>query len=330
MYESEMSFIIHIIKIVKIIVDLDGSELAFVDDVPIAEGANVEPFGETDFVCTLFAKDVQLSLEMFFVKGCCRGRFVAGAVMLGKDDDRLEDSRFLGQSGWSEDGTVTWDIAPAENSQAERVGDLFKYRLRVGPFLVFPMEEYVADGILTGRREPEALVEFKFSLEEFVGDGCHHPCAIAITGIRTHGAPMGHVAQQTAGWRAQLVSSEEKEGDTIGDNLVADLAFDVTEERVSLQLRGEEKAGRCLPHKADAAGILFKLRIIEPLLDGDGSCPGGVLHWYTLLELRREDLINLVDHNQVGGPIEGGRSSSAGGKVSGRYGDGGGRRTGRL
>jgi hypothetical protein len=86
---------------------------------------------------------------------------------------------------------------------------------------------------------------------------------------------------------------------------MADLAFDVTEEKVSGGLGGEEKAGWRIPDEADAAGIFFKLRIIEPLLDGDGSCPGGVLHWFILLGLRREDLISLVDHNQVGGPIGG-------------------------
>jgi hypothetical protein len=209
MYESEMSFIIHIIKIVEVIVDLDGSELAFIDDVLIAEGANVEPFGKTNFVGGLLAKDVQLSLEIFFVKGCGRGRFIAGAVMLGEDDDGLEDGGFFAQGGGSEDGTITWDIAPSEHSQTEMVGDVFKCPLGIGSLLVLPMEEYVADGILTAGRELETLVEFKFSLEESVGDGCHHPCAIAITGIRTDGTPMGHVAQQTAGCRTQLASSEE-------------------------------------------------------------------------------------------------------------------------
>jgi hypothetical protein len=209
MYESKMSFIIHIVKVVEVIVDLDGSELAFVDDVLVAEGANVEPFGKTDFVRALLAKDVQLSLEIFFVKGCGRGRFIACAVVLGKDDDGLEDGGFLAQSGGSEDGTVTGDIAPAEHSQTEMVGDLFKCPLGIGSLLVLPMEEYVADSILTAGRELEALIEFKFPLEESVGDGCHHPCAIAITGIRTDGTPMGHVAQQTAGCRTQLASSEE-------------------------------------------------------------------------------------------------------------------------
>jgi len=58
-----------------------------------------------------------------------------------------------------------------------------------------------------------------------------------------------------------------------------------------------------LPDKADAAGILFKLWIIEPLLDRDGSCPGRVLHWFNLRGLRGEDPISLVAHNQVDGPI---------------------------
>jgi hypothetical protein len=206
MYESKMSFIIHIIKVVEVIVDLDGSELTLVDDVLVAEGANVEPLGKTNFVRALLAKDVQLSLEIFFVKGCGRGRFIAGAEMLGEDDDRLENGGFLAQGGGSEDGTITWDIAPSEHSQTEMVGDLFKCSLGIGSLLVLPMEEYVADGILTAGRKLEALVEFKFPLEESVGDGCHHPCAIAITGIRTDGTTMGHVAQQTASCRTQLVS----------------------------------------------------------------------------------------------------------------------------
>lgn len=58
MYESEMSFVIHIIKVVEVIVDLDGGELAFVDDVLVAEGADVEPFMEADFMGALLAKDI--------------------------------------------------------------------------------------------------------------------------------------------------------------------------------------------------------------------------------------------------------------------------------
>jgi len=58
-----------------------------------------------------------------------------------------------------------------------------------------------------------------------------------------------------------------------------------------------------LPDKADATGILFKLWIVEPLFDRDGSCPGRVLHWFILGGLRCEDLISLVVHNQVGGTM---------------------------
>jgi len=61
--------------------------------------------------------------------------------------------------------------------------------------------------------------------------------------------------------------------------------------------------GEMLPDKANATGILFKLWIIEPLLDRDGFCPGRVLHWFILGGLRCEDLISLVAHNQVGGAM---------------------------
>ena len=90
---------------------------------------------------------------------------------------------------------------------------------------------------------------------------------------------------------------------------MTDCAFDVTAKE--LVRHGEEIAGgrrvgmrgEMLPDKANATGILFKLWIIEPLLDRDGFCPGRVLHWFILGGLRCEDLISLVVHNQVGGTM---------------------------
>ena len=209
MDEGEMSFVVDIIKVVEVVVDLDRRKLAFVNDVLVAERADVEPIMEADFMGAPLAEDVQLSLESLFVKVCRRSRFIAGAIMLCIDNDRLTDDWLLGKSRRPENGAVTRDVTPSEHPQTKGRGDLLKGRLRFDPDFFFDVKEYVAYGVLARRREFEALVEFEFSLEESVGDGCHDPCAIAVSGIRSNGTPMSHVAQECAGWWTQLAASEK-------------------------------------------------------------------------------------------------------------------------
>jgi len=199
MDEGEMSFVVDIIKVVEVVVDLDRGKLALVNNVLVAERANVEPIMEADFMGTPFAKDIQLSFEPLFVKVRSGSRFVAGAVMLGIDNDRLSDDWLLGKSRWSENSAVTRDVAPSKHPQPEGLGDLLEGRLRLDSAFFFNVKEYVADGVLAGRREFETLVEFEFSLEEFVGDGCHDPCAIAVSSIGSNSTSMRHIAYETAG-----------------------------------------------------------------------------------------------------------------------------------
>ena len=135
-----------------------------------------------------------MSLEPLFVKVPSGSRFIAGVVMLGIDNDRLSDDWLLGKSRWSENSAVTRDVAPSKHPQTEGLGDLLEGRLRLDSDFFFNVKEYVADGVLAGRREFETIVEFEFSLEESVGDGCHDPCAIAVSGIGSNSTAMRHIA----------------------------------------------------------------------------------------------------------------------------------------
>ena len=58
MDKGEMSFVVDIIKVVEVVVYLHRGKLALVNNVLVAERADVEPIMEADFMGAPFAKDI--------------------------------------------------------------------------------------------------------------------------------------------------------------------------------------------------------------------------------------------------------------------------------
>jgi len=78
----------------------------------------------------------------------------------------LKDSRFLAARGRTEDGAVSGDFSPAEDTQTKVAGKLCEGRLLflqqdrvVGP------EEDVSDGVLAGLRKDAADVSLSLPFE---------------------------------------------------------------------------------------------------------------------------------------------------------------------
>src|SRR5438046_4781234 len=143
-----MRLIVDIIEVVKVVVDLDRSQLSFIDNVLVAQRADIEPPLEPNFMRTLFAEDIELPFKMFFVEIARTFGMIAGTVGGFENHDRLKDTRFLGKGGRSKNVAVTRDFAPTEDSQTKLFGDRFKYRLAFCSDLGVGAEEDIANSVL--------------------------------------------------------------------------------------------------------------------------------------------------------------------------------------
>lgn len=161
---------------------------------------------------------------------------VAGAVRGREDDERLEDQRLAAERGRAEDRVVARDLAPAEDTEVERLGDALERRLVLGERVgVTGLEEDVADRVLTERRERVADLTLGLAPEEGVGHADHHAGAVTVARVRTRRTAMRHIAQQRP---------------SVRDDLVARLALDVADLRPksALARSGRDRRTKPTPH----------------------------------------------------------------------------------
>lgn len=201
-HEGKVGFIVGIHEIIVVLVDLDGGELALVDNVLVGEGAQVEPVLQADGVGCALAQHVQLPLEVPLVEGRRVGDLGGDAVAVGgaQDDKGLQDDGLARGGGGAQQRGILGGRAPAQHAQAERVGDVLQLPLGLVQGLLVGLEEEVADGVLAGRRQLDVLLALEVLDEELVGDGGHDAGAVAVAGVRADGAPMGHVAEEVPRW----------------------------------------------------------------------------------------------------------------------------------
>src|SRR5271155_4587212 len=104
MDESKVCFVVDRHQIMIVLVDLDRRQLAFVDDVLVAQRADVEPGLESYIVRYGLAQHVEFSFELDLIKlgGICVPRPVPVAVRRQEDDKRLQDDGLSGQRSWTE------------------------------------------------------------------------------------------------------------------------------------------------------------------------------------------------------------------------------------
>ncbi|KAI3478074.1 hypothetical protein L1887_60005 [Cichorium endivia] len=269
--EGKVGGVVDVVEVVVVVVHLDGAELTLVDDVGRAERADVEPVLETDGVGGVLAEDVELTAKVLLVEGLGGvGGGGAGAVVVLEDDEGLHDLGLLGLGGRAEDGVVDGDVTPAEDAQAELVGDVGEgLDVLCARLVVLGVEEEVADGILSLRGELDAEVALGLAAEEGVGDAGHDTGAVTVASVGTDGTTVGHVAEEEA---------------CVGDDLVGGLSLD-------------------LAHEADTAGVLLVVRVVKALGSGHGAGPerGGALYLIVAagLEVVGGDGL-LVDGSELG------------------------------
>ena len=68
MYKSKMAFIVHRDQVVVIVIDLTWRQLAFVDDVFVAQRAEIEPIVQTDGMSCPLTKYIKLAFKLFLVE----------------------------------------------------------------------------------------------------------------------------------------------------------------------------------------------------------------------------------------------------------------------
>jgi hypothetical protein len=89
--EGKVALIVNRDQVVIVLVYLDGRELSLVDNVLVAQGAEVEPVVQSDGVCRTLPQDVQLSLKLLLVKALdirnLRG--IAISICRSQHDERL-------------------------------------------------------------------------------------------------------------------------------------------------------------------------------------------------------------------------------------------------
>jgi hypothetical protein len=125
-HQGKVGFVVGIHQIVVVLVDLDGGELALVDDILVGEGAQVEPVLQADGVRGALAQHVQLPLEQLLVEqlGVRDLRGVAIAVRRRQDDEGLQDDGLARGRRRSQESRILGGRAPAQHPQAQRVGDV--------------------------------------------------------------------------------------------------------------------------------------------------------------------------------------------------------------
>lgn len=153
-----------VVEVVVVVVDLDGSKLALVDDELGRERADVEPVRKLDGVGCVLAQDVELAAKVASVERLFGlGRLCAIAVVRSQDDNWLQDLWLSAQGSGPEDGIVLGDLSPAEDLEVELGGDPAEDALvLLQRGRVSGLEEDVSNGVLAKGRECDIEVSVDF------------------------------------------------------------------------------------------------------------------------------------------------------------------------
>ena len=98
MNERKVTFVVDVDQVMIVLVHLGGRKLALVDNVPVAQRAQVEPIGQANDISCTFPKHVQLQLKCLVVEGLgvCSLWCVSIAVGGFEHDKRLHNDGFPG------------------------------------------------------------------------------------------------------------------------------------------------------------------------------------------------------------------------------------------
>ena len=200
MYQGKVCLVVSVYQIVVVLVDLDRCKLALVDDVLVGQRADVEPVVEANGVRGTLSQHEQLDFEVPKVELLGVGHFwrVPRAVVRREDNKRLQDDRLATESSRPEQAGIGGRLSPSQDSQAQRLGNVFQLPLLLLQLLGLGVEEQVANSVLSWRRKLDANIALEVLDEELEGDGSHDTSTIAVSCIRSHRTTMGHVAKKVA------------------------------------------------------------------------------------------------------------------------------------
>ena len=146
-----------------------------------------------------FPEDVELPLELSLVKRSALADIAVSVVRM-ENDKGLKNDGLGAAGGRSKDGTISRDLTPAEDSEAEVTGEVGKDGLMILQrrwIVVF--EKDVANGVLARLWQGGANVSLCLTLKERMRDTSHHTGTVTVAEVSTSGTPMGHGAEQLPG-----------------------------------------------------------------------------------------------------------------------------------
>jgi hypothetical protein len=113
--------------------------------------------------------------------GLLRG--VSGSVSRLQDDKWLGDDRLARSGSRPKEGRVSRRLSPSEDSQPQRLGNIFQLPLGLFQSLGVGLKEQVSHGVLAQRGKLDSNFALEVLDEELVGDGGHDTRTITISCI---------------------------------------------------------------------------------------------------------------------------------------------------
>lgn len=197
MDEGKVTLVVDVDQIVVVCVDLDWRKLTLVDNVPVAQRAEVEPVAKANNVSSALAQDKQLQLKSPLIELLHIGDFGLVALAVGRLQHHkgLQDDRLARQRSGTQNSRVARHLTPAQDAQTQGCSQFLEAGLGLLERDFVGLEEQVTDGILAQRRQLHANLTGEVLHEELVGDAGHHTSTVTVSRVGADGSTVGHVAQ---------------------------------------------------------------------------------------------------------------------------------------
>jgi hypothetical protein len=180
-----------------VLVDLDRSQLSLINNVLVRKGAEVEPVVQANGMRRSLPEDIQLPLEIPFIKLFGIGDLgsITGSICGLQHNEGLQNDRLSGLGSRPEERGIYRRLSPPQDLETQRLGNIFQLPLGFMQRLLIGLEEKVSHSVLAQGRKLDANLTLEVLDEELVRDRRHNTCAITVACIGADSTAVCHVAQ---------------------------------------------------------------------------------------------------------------------------------------
>lgn len=214
MHESKMTLVIHRDQIMIVLVHLDRGQLAFVDDVLVAQRTQIKPIVQPDGVGGALPQDIQLAFKAFLVEALGVGDFGLICISVGRPEHykRLHDQWLPRQGRRSQQTRISRHLPPSQDAEIQRFGNVLKGGRRLLEHLGVRLEKEIPCSVLTLRRQLVPRLSFEILDEKSMRHRGHHARTVPISRVGAHRTTMGHIAEQVACYRVITLEPGRRRG----------------------------------------------------------------------------------------------------------------------